>query len=145
VSLAAWALALGAWHVPAVYDYALAHETVHDLEHLCFIVAGLLVWAQLVDPARRNSLRERLGCMVAMGAFTLALGTVLIATPSLYPAYAHPEVRLFGLGASLDQRLAAAVMLAEQLAALGVCAWYLLRGRVVPRRVPVRARVALTD
>jgi hypothetical protein len=44
--------------------------------------------------------------MVAMLAFALALGGLLLAAPPLYPAYAHQSVRLFGIGPALDQYLA---------------------------------------
>ena len=47
---------IAAWHVPAAYDYTLTHQVVHDVEHLSFVVVGLLVWIQLVDPARRREL-----------------------------------------------------------------------------------------
>ena len=47
---------LGVWHVPAAYDYALAHPIAHDLEHLSFIAVGLLAWTQIVDPGRRKTL-----------------------------------------------------------------------------------------
>src|SRR5439155_3338015 len=62
-SLAVWMLVIAGWHVPVAYDYALRNQTVHDLEHLSFIVAGLFVWMQIVDPARRRhlSLTQRLG------------------------------------------------------------------------------------
>jgi putative membrane protein len=133
VSLAAWMLVIAAWHVPAAYDYALTTQTVHDLEHLSFIAVGLLAWTQLVDPARHNSYRERLGCMAAMGAFTLGLGAALMAAPPLYPSYAHQSVRLFGLAPARDQELAGLLMIAEQFTALGVCAWLLL-----PRRFELR-------
>jgi cytochrome c oxidase assembly factor CtaG len=131
VSLAAWMLVIGAWHVPAAYDYALSHETVHDFEHLCFIAVGLLAWTQLVDPARRNSLRpsQRLGCMIAMCAFALSLGSILLATAPLYPSYAHQTPGLFGSSPSLDQQLAGLVMIGEQLTALGLCVAFLLPAR----------------
>jgi putative membrane protein len=138
-SLTLWMVVLAAWHVPAAYDFALAHETVHDLEHASFIAVGLLAWTQLVDPARRNSLQERLGCMLAMAAFTVAVGCVLIATAPLYPAYVDQTTRLFGLSATRDQQLAGLAMIGEQLAALGLCAWFLLPARVE------RARIALTE
>ncbi len=128
VSLGVWALVIAAWHIPAAYDYALTHQTAHDLEHLSFVAVGLLAWAQIVDPARRNTLRrsERLGCAVAMAAFALALGGALVLAAPLYPAYAHQGVRLFGLSLSADQTLAGLVMLAEQLAACALCAVFLL-------------------
>lgn len=139
VSLTLWMAVLAAWHVPAAYDFALAHETVHDLEHASFIAVGVLAWTQLVDPARRNSLRERFCCMLAMGTFALVIGTVLIATAPLYPAYADQTTRLFALSATRDQQLAGLVMIGEQLAALALCAWFLLPARVE------RARATLTE
>ena len=128
VSIAAWALVLGAWHVPAVYDYALAHQTVHDLEHLSFIAAGLLAWTQIVDPARHNALglSQRLGCASGMAGFAVALGGLLLLTGPLYPAYAHQPARLFGLTPAADQQLAGLLMMAEQLASVVLCAAFLL-------------------
>src|SRR5207249_11774019 len=89
---------------------------------------GLLVWAQLVNPAHRHRLgpSQRLGFMVAMFAFALALGGILVATPPLYPAYAEQSVRLFGISPALDQRLAGLVMIGEQVASLALCFAFLL-------------------
>jgi cytochrome c oxidase assembly factor CtaG len=144
VSLAVWALVIGAWHIPAAYDYALGHRGVHDVEHISFVAVGLLMWAQLVDPAHRHRLRpsQRLGYMVAMLAFALALGGTLLATPPLYPAYAEQSVRLFGFTPALDQRLAGLVMIGEQAASLALCFAFLLqeaRSTTVLQRLP-RAR-----
>src|SRR5437016_14606116 len=128
VSLAVWALVIGAWHIPAAYDYAPGHQTVHDIEHLSFLTVGLLVWAQLVNPAHRHRLRpsQRLGCMVAMLAFALAVGGILVATPPLYPAYAEQSVRLFGISPALDQRLAGLEIIGVQVASLALCFAFLL-------------------
>jgi putative membrane protein len=140
VSLAIWALVVGAWHIPVVYDYALTHQTTHDLEHLSFVVVGLLAWTQIVDPARRNTLtrQQRLGCAFAMAAFSVGLGGVLVAAGPLYPAYASQTIRLFGLSPAGDQHLAALVMLTEQLAAFALCAAWLLpdlgRARIARRQ-----------
>jgi Cytochrome c oxidase caa3 assembly factor (Caa3_CtaG) len=49
VSLAVWALVIGACHLPAAYDYALGHQAVHDVEHLSF-PRRWPAWAQLVNP-----------------------------------------------------------------------------------------------
>jgi cytochrome c oxidase assembly factor CtaG len=137
VSLAAWMLVIAAWHIPAAYDYALTSQTVHELEHVSFIAVGLLAWTQLVDPARRLSCRERLGCMAAMAGFALVLGAALITASPLYPSYAHESVRLFGIGPARDQQLAGLIMIGEQLLALGLCAWFLVPGRVELRHRPL--------
>ena len=31
------------WHVPRIYDYAATHPNVHNLEHLSFVLTGVLV------------------------------------------------------------------------------------------------------
>ena len=131
ISMAAWVLVIGAWHVPAVYDYTLVHQTLHDLEHLSFIGVGLLAWTQIVDPARRNalSLSQRLGCAIAMCGFAFILGGAFLLTGPLYPAYADQTSRLFGLTPLADQQLAGLLMIAEQVAALTVCSAVLLPAR----------------
>jgi cytochrome c oxidase assembly factor CtaG len=49
-ALAVWTLALCVWHLPVLYEAALAHDGVHVLEHQCFLVGGLLMWAAVVEP-----------------------------------------------------------------------------------------------
>jgi putative membrane protein len=49
-ALALWSLNLCLWHLPALYQAALAHDAVHALEHQCFFAAGLLMWAAVIEP-----------------------------------------------------------------------------------------------
>ena len=37
-------VALWLWHVPSLYEAALRHESIHALEHLCFVAAAALFW-----------------------------------------------------------------------------------------------------
>jgi len=130
VSFGIWALSLGLWHVPAAYDYALTHQLVHDLEHVSFMAGGLLVWAQLVDPARRRALSRngRLAFAACLFAAGLVLADVLIfASGPLFPSYAVEPERLLGLSPLDDQRLAGLVMLVEQGLALSACVVLLVR------------------
>jgi cytochrome c oxidase assembly factor CtaG len=122
VAFAVWAVVIAAWHVPTVYDYTLTHRVVHDLEHLSFVVVGVLVWIVLVDPARRGEVgfASRIGLAVAVFAAGQILADVLIfAMRPLYPAYAAQPDRLLGLSPLGDQRLAGLVMMGEQLLTLG--------------------------
>jgi len=146
-SLAVWAAAIGAWHVPAAYDYALTHQAVHDLEHASFVAVGFLVWTQLIDPARRRRLStgQKLvfaGCLFALGQL---LADVLFLAGPLYPAYAAQPVRLLGLTPAADQQLAGLAMMAEQTVALGLYAIFVLRGALkgYPAATPSRRRSAL--
>ena len=131
VSLGIWAVAFVGWHVPAAYDYAAAHPLVHDLEHLSFVVAGTLAWVQLVDPARHGRLRrpQRVFFALAMLALAQPLVDALLFTPPAYDRYTGA----YGISAQTDQRLAGAVMMVEQLLALGICVALLLRPYVRER------------
>ena len=74
-SLALWGVVVAAWHVPAAYDAVLSRPALHDLEHATFVLAGFLVWSQLVDPARRGELR--VGGRILYAVVLFACGQVL--------------------------------------------------------------------
>jgi putative membrane protein len=134
-----WGCTVGAWHVPAAYDAALANGTVHDLEHASFVTAGLLVWTQLLDPGRRRRLTT--GARLALAGVVFAGGqalsdTLFLAGP-VYPAYAP---------STADQQLAGLVMMVEQTVTLGVYAGFVLREalRATPPSSRRAARLAAT-
>src|SRR5206468_8244898 len=134
-----------AWHVPRVYDCAAALPLVHDLQHVCFVVAGLLAWTQLVDPARHERLRRPRRIFFALGMLVLAqpvVDALLFSSKPLYGRYAHPADPLFGISPLTDQRLAGVVMMTEQLLTLGICVALLLRPYLRERRT--RARPAFS-
>jgi putative membrane protein len=138
VSLAAWAVTLALWHVPAVYDGALARPWLHELEHVSLVFVGLLVWCQLVDPARRGALDLRGRVLYAGALFVAAhvlVHPVLLSSRVVYDAYASASHRLLGLSPLADQHLAAVVMTVSQVAALGLFLLFALRSgheRVAP-------------
>jgi putative membrane protein len=144
VSFLVWAVAFAAWHYPSAYDYVLDHQVVHDLQHVTFVIAGVLVWTQLLDPARRGELRRsgRIALAVALFVSGQILADVLIFSfDPLYPAYAAQEERLLGLSPLADQQFAGVVMMVEQTITLGACvAWLLLAShRELVRREAVES------
>jgi cytochrome c oxidase assembly factor CtaG len=128
VTLAVWATVVYVWHVPALYDAALAHPLLHDLEHSSFLVAGLLVWTLILDPVRRNAHTSGRRAAYAAGVFLLGmpLAEVLISSGPVYPWYEAIAHRPFGLTAASDQAHAGLLMMAEQVATLGTAAAILL-------------------
>jgi cytochrome c oxidase assembly factor CtaG len=106
---------LVAWHVPALYDLAVRDRAVHDLEHVTFLVFGVLLWAEVLDspPLRaRLSAIHRVYYMVASATVGWVVALVLVfASSPLYPAYAHLAHRPGGISALTDQQLAGGVML----------------------------------
>jgi cytochrome c oxidase assembly factor CtaG len=128
VAFSLWAANLAIWHVPYLYDAALAHEGLHDFEHVCWAICGILVWTLLVDPGshRRPSIGGRVALAAALFAAGQILTDVLVFTfTQLYPAY-HGA---YGLSAVTDQQLSGIVMMVEQLLTLGTCVALLLRPR----------------
>ena len=144
VSFLVWAVVFAAWHYPSAYDYVLDHQVVHDLQHVTFVIAGVLVWTQLLDPARRGELRRsgRIALAVALFVSGQVLADVLIFSfDPLYPAYAAQDERLLGLSPLADQQFAGVVMMVEQTITLGACvAWLLLAShRELVRREAVES------
>ncbi len=141
VALVIWVTATAGWHVPAAYGYALEHEWAHGLEHLSFVLAGALVWTQLVDPARRRALTAAGRVLYAWGLFVAgnaATHVVLLDSVAHFGRYAHQPERLLGLSAVADQHWAAWVMTLEQLLVFGTLT-LLLVGRIPipePERAP---------
>jgi putative copper resistance protein D len=128
VAFSLWAVNLAIWHVPYVYDLALAHQNLHNFEHVCWMFCGVLVWTLLIDPGshRRLTVGGRVALAAAMFAAGMILSDVLVFSfMPLYPWY-HGA---YGISALLDQQLAGIVMTVEQLLTLGVCVALLLRPR----------------
>lgn len=137
-AFAFWLAALGAWHVPAAYDAALSRPLLHAAEHACFFAAGVLVWTQLLDPARRAAL-SRWGA-IGYAAALLAVGqllanTLILTSRVVYPAYADAD--FLGFSARSDQDAAGFVMMLEQVATLGTFA---LLGLYAAHRAPLTLR-----
>lgn len=120
---------MGLWHVPRMYDLALAHENIHNLEHLCFMTAGLLYWWHLLSPIRARLALGGMGPIVYMAVtkfFVGVLGIILaFSTHSLYPWYQdHPHY--WGLSARVDQNVAGVLMALEQSVIMGTALVYIV-------------------
>ena len=130
ISYTVWVVVLVGWHIPVFYEAALHNRVWHDLEHLSFVLAGILVWTQIIDPSRhqRLSLSERLGytALVFWTGQILAY-VILFGFRPLFSTYEDQPVRLLGLSPLTDQRIAGLVMMLEQTATVGLAFVLLLR------------------
>ncbi len=93
----AWLIGIGTlctWHVPALYNRALANALVHLAQHLSFLVASTIFWWPVCAPLAELRM-PALGAILYLFAASLAssgLGIALtFARPGLYPAYLHPN------------------------------------------------------
>jgi cytochrome c oxidase assembly factor CtaG len=112
-----------AWHIPAAYDFAVAHPKVHAMEHITFLIAGGLYWWHVLSPIRARRRLSGMGPVLYMGStklFVGALGMGLAFAPSaLYSYYAH-QPRVWGISALDDQSIAGIIMAVEQSIVMGV-------------------------
>jgi cytochrome c oxidase assembly factor CtaG len=136
VTITVWAAVVYAWHVPALYDATLSRAALHDLEHALFLLVGLLVWIQLIDPARHERLTRGGRILFAIGLLALGhpvIDALVFSDTALYSAYADQPQRLLGLSPLTDQKLAGLIMFVEQTVTLGACIgvllWPYLRAR----------------
>ena len=110
VAFVLYGLALWIWHLPILYDAALAREMVHIVQHLCFFGTAALFWWGIV-----HGRQGRLGYGAAVVyLFVTAvhggvLGALLTVSPRVwYAAYlAHDPS---GFAPLQDQQLAGLLM-----------------------------------
>jgi putative membrane protein len=120
---------MGLWHTPLMYDLALAHENIHKLEHLCFLIGGTFYWWHLLSPIRPRMALSGMGAIVYMAVTKLFVGTlgiILIFAPHpIYQWYvSHPHY--WGLTAHADQSLGGAMMALEQSVIMGTALVYII-------------------
>ena len=110
--LAGTAAVIG-WHLPVAFQLGMRSHWVHNLEDLCFLVAGLLFWWPIVQssPSAKRSLRWSV-------AFYLFLATLpcdilsaflVFCNRLVYPFYLSTP-RLFSMAPLQDQECAGALM-----------------------------------
>jgi putative membrane protein len=131
IALPLWVANLYLWHLPVLYEGALASEPVHALEHACFIGFGVLMWMPLVGPLPKPAWFGNVGKLAYVVGVRLA-GTVLAnvfmwSGEVLYPDYARGDDP-WGISPLTDQGTAGVIMMIEGgLVTLAVLAWLLLR------------------
>jgi putative membrane protein len=101
------------WHMPQMWDAALVDSSVHGLEHLTFLAAGLIAWWPIFSPVPEvPRLSYPAQCLylfvqslvpAIIGAFVTFSGIVI------YPLYAEYP-KLWGLTPLVDQQIAGLLM-----------------------------------
>jgi putative membrane protein len=103
--------ALWVWHIPSLYEAALADPWLHWVQHVSFFGTALLFWRALLQgPRRERAYGASVFYLFVTSLHTGFLGILLaIARRPIYPAQtgAAPE---WGLSPLEDQQLAGLVM-----------------------------------
>ena len=100
------------WHAPPLYNATLENQTIHILEHLTFIVFGLLYWWPIFSPSKdlpRLTFGGQILYLFVSGMPSVLLGAGLTFSPPLYAPYIAAP-RIWGISAATDQQLGGLIM-----------------------------------
>ena len=104
---------VAAWHVPALYNTAMAIHPVHIVQHLCFLVFATLMWWPLLSPMpelpRLAYPSQLLYCFLMTIPMSIVAIWISLADHVLYPAYSAAP-RLWGILPLADQQLGGLIM-----------------------------------
>jgi putative membrane protein len=104
------AAALWLWHMPALFDRALASEGWHVAQHLSFLLSALLFWSAVMPGRCRNAMLAAF-CLFATSVVSGALGAMMaFSTSPWYAGYRALGLDPFGLTPAEDQQLAGLLM-----------------------------------
>lgn len=105
--------ALWLWHVPRLYEAALASRAVHHLEHASFFFSALLFWWVLARAGGHARWPGYGAAVLYVFATTLqsgALGALITFAPLPWYAGHTPGVTLWGVDPLTDQQVAGILM-----------------------------------
>lgn len=104
---------LALWHLPPLYNLALANHGIHILQHLMFIAASVLMWWPLLSPLpelpRAAYPAQMLYCFLMVIPMSIISIYIAMADTLLYPAYAAAP-RIMGITPMQDQQYGGLIM-----------------------------------
>jgi putative membrane protein len=113
VSYLIFNVVLAAWHLPTLYNTAMAYHPVHIAQHLTFMVAAVLMWWPLMSPLpelpRLAYPAQMLYCFLMMIPMSIVAIYITMADVALYPAYASAP-RMWGISPMDDQLIGGLIM-----------------------------------
>ncbi|HEY0968844.1 MAG TPA: cytochrome c oxidase assembly protein [Opitutaceae bacterium] len=109
-----YTLIMSAWHVPALYDWALQDKFVHVVEHVTFFIAALFYWWPLLSPSKEFPPAGRGAQMLYLIAVTIGMTPVFafitFSSDVLYPTYEYAPRLFASFSPTDDQLLGGAIM-----------------------------------
>jgi cytochrome c oxidase assembly factor CtaG len=113
IALGVFNVVLWAWHLPALYEGALRDANIHILEHILFLVTGVILWAPILHalpPGKPMSYVVKITYLFFNMVTSSILAAVFTFAQSvIYPYYGN-AMQVFGMTPLDDQQLAGAIM-----------------------------------
>ena len=110
---AIFTVVLAAWHLPPVYNLAMAHHNIHIVQHLCFMVAATFMWWPVLSPLPELPRVSYPAQMLYLFLLSIPMSLIAIcigySDHILYPAYSSAP-RVWGITPLQDQLIGALIM-----------------------------------
>jgi putative membrane protein len=104
---------IAAWHIPILYNSAMANHNIHIVEHLMFMATAVLMWWPLMSPLpelpRLAYPGQMLYCFLMSVPMSIIAIYITMADRVLYPAYSAAP-RVTPLSPMDDQMLGGLIM-----------------------------------
>jgi putative membrane protein len=104
---------LAGWHLPPLYNLAMANHNVHIVEHLMFLASATLMWwpltSQMPELPRLAYPGQMLYCFLMTIPMSVVAFCIALADHLLYPAYSAVP-RLWGITPMVDQSTGGLIM-----------------------------------
>jgi putative membrane protein len=113
VALPLYVLTIYAWHYGAAFEGAVETPALHALQHESFIVANLLLWWPVLEPARQRMGGQlwKIGYVFAARMSTMFLGMVFVFSRDVLYAGTYGRGEREGISALADQQTAGGLMM----------------------------------
>lgn len=101
------------WHLPALYEATLEHESIHIVEHLLFIGTACLNWWPILSPLDelpRLPYPAQILYLFLAAVPSTVLGGILVFAPNVLYATYEAAPRVFGISAIDDQLFSGLIM-----------------------------------
>ena len=113
VCFAAFNLVLAGWHLPPLYNAAMAHHGTHIVQHLMFMAASVMLWWPILSPLpelpRLSYPMQMLYLFLTSIPMSVVAVYITYGGTLLYPAYAAAP-RIVGITPLEDQLLGGLIM-----------------------------------
>jgi putative membrane protein len=113
VCYATFNVVLAGWHLPPLYNAAMAHHGIHIVQHLMFLAASVMLWWPILSPLpelpRLSYPMQMLYLFLTSIPMSIVAVYITYGGTLLYPAYAAAP-RVAGLTPLEDQLLGGLIM-----------------------------------
>ena len=101
------------WHIPILYEAALIERSVHVLEHVMFLGAGIVLWWPILSPlpeCPRSTYLSQMLYLCVLPTVPSILGAMITFSQDItYKWYAEAP-RVWNISAHTDQQIGGIIM-----------------------------------